>query len=1300
MKKFLLIVFILFNFIYASNVNEIEPNDVLQDATNITINDTGIGSLYYNQSTYDLDDWWKFTAPENGILKVYTTDSIVDIDGYIYDENQNQIAYDNSYNTNIDIKLYVEKGKTYYLDLYDYGWGNTDYKLHFDFTPKDINISTNERDFKLRKSFNIHGNSKLIGNSVLCYMRNGECVDTSLPDNDLYLSYVNLEGNSSLFNSTKAEMSGIPDDAEILWVGFYTQGDRSDMGQNQLIAHLATQPSYLISPNGKYYELYPSVIDVYPFSDVYTFSTFTEVKELESNETHKVYGKDINGWWTGANIQTQAGYNRALGFYGAWTMAVVYRYKGETYKNISVFDGYKRVSNDEGHKSVTINISGFLTPLNGPINSTLSLFVGEGDKAYTGDTLSVDGKYINNTNAFDSTILGYLANPSLSNTLGIDIHNYNIGSSGYNIIKNGQTDANITMTSDGDAYYPNLVIFNTDIYVPKICYDNFELYRDGELINNGENLKVGDKVTIKFDVKNMDYENASDVYVLYDYNENNQTSYIENSTRVKNVLNNEFVRLIDNQVGSLAVNYFNGVWSLGVLGDENQTFKSTLLNNEYIAYVEFNNTIENEGNLTFNFYTEYNYSIGDKEFKYNDILPKCEDFNNTYKVLQVTPGYFNVVNENFNSNVDPLDQNATENELYTQIVNKQFNVKILSLDDDNQTLKKFQGILKVDVVGLGNINEESSISSLPSYKSIYVLLNNQSEKLISLDVNKSIKDARFRISFLTDGNGNVIEDSACTDKTLNCIWGLLTQIASERYGDSCPTSGGRLTTGNSDEYCDVYCAEVCNYYRNRTEGGGDAPSNECLECLFGHYSESLLSRDNFAIRPYKFIIDRTTLPSILKAGEEYNLTIKAIDFNGKPVNEYNETIFLSTNLKSPSIEYKDNNVSKGCITGGITINNLDFKDGIANVVLKYNEVGDLNFTIQENNGSEYAIVDEKDSNNPNGLLIEKNSTILKFIPYKFNLISNYKNYNNSSFTYLSNNLNMSSILNLNITAVNKSESVTKNYNKNCYAKNIDINITHSIPNNNLNLIYEINGTEYNISNTQNIIANNITKDYFNNGVANIPVYINFERQPNIPVNEFNFTINNIKIKDINNVEGNLTLNQNANFRYGFFKAKNLTAYDTKDINTTFEYYYFTSNGWVINKEHNSSDFGDINTSLIQKPSDIALTINQQNGKNINDGKESVNISTTHALPYSAKIHLAIPSWLWYHPLAKSYSNPSATNLDCLTHPCMKVTFLKSGSGWAGVGRENSRYSEKNKTVEVNMSIEVNATKNEVKKLNW
>jgi len=443
------------------------------------------------------------------------------------------------------------------------------------------------------------------------------------------------------------------------------------------------------------------------------------------------------------------------------------------------------------------------------------------------------------------------------------------------------------------------------------------------------------------------------------------------------------------------------------------------------------------------------------------------------------------------------------------------------------------------------------------------------------------------------------------------------------------------------------------------------------------------SSDNFAVRPYKFII---VAGKKHKAGEEFNLTIKALDYENNIVSNFN----YDYNKSDIGLVIKDN---KNCNVSYDIDSNLSFVNGEANLSLKYLEVGDINISVGEKY-NEYAKVDEDDTADKYRFIKNGDIDNILVIPYRFDVNANYQNYKGLSFTYLSKNLDMNSTINLNIKALNKEENITKNYSNECYAKDVDVNISHSGVNSNEidKILFKVdNENENNISSLKTIEFN-ISKNYFSNGEANNSVYINFDRKPNNPINEFNFTIKDINVSNIDNVKGNLVLSQDANFRYGFLKIDDLTSYN-KDINTTITYYYYKNDNWLINKEHNSSDFGDVKDYMPKN--NISLSLGE-----IKKGKESVKISTTHALPYSAKIHLAIPSYLWYHPLAKEYKAPSNTNTDCLTHPCFKITFLKSGSGWTGLGNSNSKYNENNKTVRVKLKKETNATIHKFNKLNW
>jgi hypothetical protein len=505
--------------------------------------------------------------------------------------------------------------------------------------------------------------------------------------------------------------------------------------------------------------------------------------------------------------------------------------------------------------------------------------------------------------------------------------------------------------------------------------------------------------------------------------------------------------------------------------------------------------------------------------------------------------------------------------------------------------------------------------------------------------------------------------------------------------------------------------KVCADYNNTTKSYHIYSLNNCTDYCNSNTEETannpcwrrFLSSDNFAIRPEKFEIDiNETSP--IKAGKKFKISFLAKDGNDNDTLDYNESVKSSFDV---NISEKNTSCKLGKFSPKIN-SDWSFQDGEKTITTHYSEVGYINITIREINGSEFAKVDEKDTSDSNRFIKETNVTV-EFIPHHFKINASFNNFKNSNFSYISNDLNMSSILDLNITAETEQNTITQNYNEKCYAKKFEVNISHSVVPEKVKIILykeESNSSEFNVSKNQDINFSNLSENYFkvgdNNGTAFLKIRINFDKNYSNPVNEFNFTIKDINISDINGTFGNINLDQNTTFRYGRIHVKEITGVGN-EINTTFRYEYWDEErGWIINDKH-SDVFGsvDFNNSYIGNKKLNESKISVQSG-NISHGKQNITFRVHHSLPYGAKIHLAIDSWLWYHPLAKNYQAPSETNHDCLTHPCVKVNFLSESTGWGGVSAEavGSKYSETNRTVEINASRESNISKKEVKKINW
>lgn len=375
-----------------------------------------------------------------------------------------------------------------------------------------------------------------------------------------------------------------------------------------------------------------------------------------------------------------------------------------------------------------------------------------------------------------------------------------------------------------------------------------------------------------------------------------------------------------------------------------------------------------------------------------------------------------------------------------------------------------------------------------------------------------------------------------------------------------------------------------------------------------------LSTDRFAIRPDRFEISASSISGAVIAGREFNLTIVAKDGEGNRTRGYNEPITIRGT--SPSLEYNDtkpncapDTMNLSLVSGGV------FADGEANLTLNYNEVGELNITITEKPGSEFAAIDQNDTNYSNsdantpnngiGREIEANSTTIAFNPDHFVLrdvaLHDWHESNSDiNFTYMAKqnsstpklDTNMTAQLDLNITAVNEQNVTTKNFNAACYAS--DINLT---------LAYTVNGTEANGSNPGGTIRNilygfdypngggyrgyaplgasvdingsqtarsisRVIFDTDNNGSASMRIWINFDRNMSNPVRPFRFEVTDVNVSntitsDMNDSAGS---DHNATFVYGRVRSAK-TFYDNitaSSVSTPVSIEIYSDDPTVIN----------------------------------------------------------------------------------------------------------------------------------------
>ncbi len=453
------------------------------------------------------------------------------------------------------------------------------------------------------------------------------------------------------------------------------------------------------------------------------------------------------------------------------------------------------------------------------------------------------------------------------------------------------------------------------------------------------------------------------------------------------------------------------------------------------------------------------------------------------------------------------------------------------------------------------------------------------------------------------------------------------------------------------------------------------------------------STDAFAIRPEKFMLSPNASEDIelLTSAKDYNLSLLATKHNTTDATtDYNVT-HANNVFDTNETLYLQNGTIDNTLDGTISFTSSDFNisDGSASNVagIKFTDVGKVNIQIQDRDWSKVDLDDTPQNCDDNGSYIcgDINAT---FIPARF-LITNAHLHNdkNSSFTYLSDDLNMSAHVGLTISALNDEGDVTKNFSNGKWENPVDVNLT--VPTK--------------IGLVKNDINNSINLGFADGSLA-IPwdetntsknLFFNFGRVQNTAQNPFDINGSDVNItvistytntttgvtKDVNET-GNP--DKNVTFYYGRvhapdqkFRDKNGTAkiyYEVycdgcnkTDFNITGDESIDSIN-WFTNTLHVSSTSGSVSSYT---PSG---TVSIDNTPTISLGKEELKLSVNKT-PHKDKIDMTSSSWLVYSP-----SNPNATTTSFL------VEFY-SGASWAGQG-------EQGKTIDLNIS------KIQNKRLDW
>ncbi|MEP7169921.1 MAG: T9SS type A sorting domain-containing protein [Bacteroidota bacterium] len=316
------------------------------------------------------------------------------------------------------------------------------------------NDAFSQRAFTLRTpSYNMQGDAVVIGNRVIV----GSSANKD--DDKCNINNIDLDGDATTVKNSSSANLTLPVGATIAWAGLYW-GSRSAS---------VTKIYMKFKIQGDAY----SNITATQLDNGNTISGITTENHYQcfADVSTYVTAHGAGTYW-GGDVQTTIGDGSAdpagTGYYGGWALIVIYSDATQPYRSITVRDGYSSVWGGNGTGTVTVPVSGFLTPSSGSFVTKIGIIAWEGDMNITNDkfrlNLNDDAHNVSDannpsTNFFNGTITNTPRNPNTTQNWGVD---FDYITSNISLPLNSSS-TNIYFNTSGDFYLPGAVVFSIEI---------------------------------------------------------------------------------------------------------------------------------------------------------------------------------------------------------------------------------------------------------------------------------------------------------------------------------------------------------------------------------------------------------------------------------------------------------------------------------------------------------------------------------------------------------------------------------------------------------------------------------------------------------------------------------------------------------------------------------------------------------------------------------------------------------------------------------------------------------------------
>jgi len=390
--------------------------------------------------------------------------------------------------------------------------------------------------------YHIQGDFQIIGNTNLT-LKSAPATGPGATEmnNSKAMKYIDVDGDPNTVNSSSAQLKfstehgANPECTEVVFAGLYWQGRKSkdfatDSTSITVSGHtLYNQRVKFKHEDGSYQEVIANPADCYqptPTDGLRNiYSCYAEVTDYV-----RQYGE---GNYYVADICTRANVTAdGAGFFGGWSLVVIYENSKMKWRDVSVFDGYAMLKAENPEQ--VISIDGIRTVQVGHVNLKLGMFAGEGDGGAghihdyveiknTADNyvyLSQDGSTSETcTGIYDNFFRSYISvgdvtrNPNFLNNTGVDIAMFTLQNPDNSIITNEQTSVSFKFGSSLDMYVPSCLVFGCDAYIPDARVVDAVVESPSAIYDPVEDVWVthpGDTVTFTMKVHNYDDEDIRD----------------------------------------------------------------------------------------------------------------------------------------------------------------------------------------------------------------------------------------------------------------------------------------------------------------------------------------------------------------------------------------------------------------------------------------------------------------------------------------------------------------------------------------------------------------------------------------------------------------------------------------------------------------------------------------------------------------------------------------------------------------------------------------------------------------------